>query len=299
MPRISFIMPAYKSTFLRQAIGSIVAQTFQDWELVVVDDCSPYDLGAIVAQYDDERIQYQRNDVNIGGKDLVSQWNHSMHFAKGEWIVLAADDDIYAPDFANTIISLSEHYPQVDLIRSRVEQIDEKGNHLWDDGILPELTDKDSYFKGWMDATVFDCIGNFAFRRNALESIGGFINFPCAFGSDIATPVAMSINGVANTSDMLFKFRQSGAAHLSGDKSKLNEKLIAITMMYNWFSEQDFLQKYSQRLHGKCIYDYFNLVIRHVGLIELPSMLKLCSLASPWEKCIMLARWTKRKICRK
>lgn len=287
-------MPAYKPNFLGQAIESIIAQTFQDWELVVVDDCSPYDLGSIVARYDDERIHYQRNDVNIGGKNLVSQWNHSIQFSKGEWVVLAADDDIYAPDFAKTVISLSEQYPQVDLIRSRVEQIDENGTHLWDDGTLPEFSDKDIYFVSWMDAKVFDCIGNFAFRRSALEKIGGFIDFPCAFGSDIATPVAMSKNGVANTSEMLFKFRQSDI-HLSSDRSRYDEKLAAISQMYSWFSNQSFLDKYSDRLHGKCIYDYFNLVIKNVSFRDLPNKLSLCLLASSYEKMVMTARWIKRK----
>lgn len=291
---LSFVMPAYKPDFIEQAIESIIAQTFQDWELVVVDDCSPYDLGSIVARYDDERIHYQRNDVNIGGKNLVSQWNHSIQSAKGEWVVLAADDDIYDPDFAKTVISLSEQYPQVDLIRSRVEQIDENGAHLWDDGTLPEFSDKDIYFVSWMDAKVFDCIGNFAFRRSALEKIGGFIDFPCAFGSDIATPVAMSKNGVANTSEMLFKFRQSDI-HLSSDRSRYDEKLAAISQMYSWFSNQSFLDKYSDRLHGKCIYDYFNLVIKNVSFRDLPNKLSLCLLASSYEKMIMTARWIKRK----
>ncbi|MCQ2140436.1 MAG: glycosyltransferase [Bacteroidales bacterium] len=295
MPKISFIMPAYKSAFLRQAIDSILAQTSENWELVVVDDCSPDDIGSIVASYNDVRIQYLRNDVNLGGKNLVSQWNHSIKFARGEWVVLAADDDEYAPEFAARIIALSEAHPEVDLIRSRVEQIDENGGHLWDDGTLPELTDKDEYFVSWMDARVFDCIGNFAFKRSSLEQIGGFIDFPCAFGSDIATPVAMSKNGVANTSEMLFKFRQS-SNHLSGDASKFDEKLAAISQMYSWFSEQDFLKKYAGRLHGKCVYDYFNLVVKNVSLRQLPGKLSGCVLASPWEKIMMVLRWVKRRL---
>lgn len=295
MPKISFIMPAYKSAFLRQAIDSILSQTSENWELVIVDDCSPNDLGSIVACYNDVRIQYFRNDVNLGGKNLVSQWNHSIKFARGEWVVLAADDDEYDPMFCETIIGLSEKYPYVDLIRSRVEQIDEKGAHLWDDGTLSELTDKDEYFVSWMDARVFDCIGNFAFRRETLEQMGGFIDFPCAFGSDIATPVALSKNGVANTSEMLFKFRQS-SNHLSGDTSKYDEKLAAISQMYSWFLRQDFLMKYSERLHGKCVYDYFNLVIKNVSLRQLPGKLKACVHASAFEKMLMVLRWTKRRL---
>ena len=62
MPKVSFIMPAYKARFLKEAIASIIAQTFVDWELVVVDDCSPDNLEQIVSKFKDGRIRYFRNE---------------------------------------------------------------------------------------------------------------------------------------------------------------------------------------------------------------------------------------------
>jgi len=58
MPKVSFIMPTWKGRYLVQAIQSIVDQTYSDWELVVVDDCSPEDLQSIVHQFNDPRINY-------------------------------------------------------------------------------------------------------------------------------------------------------------------------------------------------------------------------------------------------
>ena len=214
MKKVSFVMPVYKARFLKEAIASIVGQTFPDWELVVVDDCSPEPLGAIVAGFDDKRIKYIRNEANIGGKNLVRQWNHSVSFASGEWIVLAADDDMYRPTFAEECIRLSEKYPQVNLIHSSVEQIDEEGRHLFDDSILPEFISCYEYLNTWLRGASFSCIGNFMFHRKPLLEKGGFIDFPCAFGSDIATPLREAFNGVANTQAMLFCFRQS-VQHLS------------------------------------------------------------------------------------
>ena len=72
MATISFILPAWKARFLKEAVGSIVAQTSPDWELVVVDDCSPEPLGEIMAAFDDPRIRYFRNEINLGGQNLVS-----------------------------------------------------------------------------------------------------------------------------------------------------------------------------------------------------------------------------------
>ena len=307
MIRISFILPAWKDTFLDTAIQSIVSQTCMDWELVVIDDCSPAPLKEIVGRFSDSRIRYVRNDKNLGGENLVRQWNHCITFAQGDYIVLAADDDLYKPTFCEEIIRLAKRYPNVDLIHSSVEQIDENGKHLWDDSILPEYTSKYKYLNWWLTGRSFTCIGNFAFKRSALEALGGFIDFPCAFGSDIATPIALSKNGVANTQQMLFCFRQS-TQHLSADSSRFKEKLEAISQLSEWLQAIDYptpdapedREFYSVKnpnyLHRKVVYDYFNLVIQYLPFQELPVHLKLCRLATPTDKCMMVLRWIKKRL---
>ena len=307
MSKLSFILPAYKGRFLKKAIYSIVQQTSPNWELVVVDDCSPDPIREIVESISDSRIRYYCNPENIGGKDLVKQWNHCIKYAKGDWIVLAADDDLYRPTFCEEVLRLSEKYPQVDLIHSSVEQIDEEGCHLWDDCILPEFTSKYEYLNWWLTGRSFTCIGNFAFRRTALESLGGFMDFPCAFGTDIATPISLSQKGVANTQEMLFRFRQ-GAQHLSADSSRFKEKLEGISRLSEFLrsiryetpdneTDRTFYSIVNEDyLHKKCVYDYFNLVIRHLSFGDLFPYLKLCRLADGKDKLMMILRWFKRKI---
>ena len=306
-PLISFILPAWKARFLKEAIGSIVDQTCSDWELVVVDDCSPEPLQEIVSSFQDPRIHYFRNEKNLGGENLVRQWNHCISFATGDYIVLAADDDRYKPTFCEECLRLAEKYPQVDLIHASVEQIDESGNHLEDDSILPEFTNKYEYLNWWVTGRSFTCIGNFAFRRTALLGMGGFIDFPCAFGSDIATPIALSVHGVANTQDMLFCFRQS-TQHLSADSSRFKEKIEAVSKLSEWLeainyefpdnpTDLDFYQvKNPKYLRHKAVYDYFNLVIRYLPARALPVYLKLCRLATPLDRFMMILRWVKARI---
>lgn len=300
-------MPSFKATFLAEAIDSILAQINHDWELVVVDDCSLEPVGEIVASFSDPRIRYFRNEKNIGGKDLVRQWNHSISFASGDYIVLAADDDKYKPEFCEEIIRLAEKYPEVDLIHSSVEQIDEDGNHLWDDSILPEYTSKYEYLNWWITGRSFTCVGNFAFKRSALMEIGGFKDFPCAFGSDIATPILLSKNGVANTQQMLFCFRQS-KQHLSADQSRFKEKLEAISQLSeflrsihydkpdNWQDKEFYSIVNEDYLQKKCVYDYFNLVIKYLPLHQLFPHLKLCRLACLKDKTMMTLRWIKKRV---
>lgn len=300
-------MPAWKSRYLREALQSIVQQTSPDWDLVVVDDCSPEPLKEIVSAFEDARIRYVRNDKNIGGTDLVAQWNHCITFATGDYVVLAADDDLYRPGFCAECIRLAEKYPEVDLIHASVEQIDGEGKHLDDDSILPEFTNKYAYLNWWVTGRVFTCVGNFAFKRSALLALGGFISFPCAFCSDIATPIALSQNGVANTSEMLFCFRISDQ-HLSSDTSRFDEKLEALSRMSEWLQAIDYgvpedpedRALYSvmnpDYLHRKIIYEYFNLILNNVPLSQVPHFLRRCRLATPKDKLMMVLRWFKRRL---
>lgn len=95
MPKVSVLIPAYKSKFLRQMLDSLVSQTYSNIEIIVVDDDSPNNLRQIVDEIEDIRIKYHRNPINIGGENLVSNWNHVLEYATGDLTVLASDDDIY------------------------------------------------------------------------------------------------------------------------------------------------------------------------------------------------------------
>lgn len=305
-PRISFVMPAWKSVFIQQAISSIVSQTCPDWELIVVDDCSPDPIREIVDAFSDRRIRYVRNEENIGGKDLVRQWNHSITYANGDFIVLAGDDDLYRETFCAECIRLMDKYPHVDLIHSSVEMIDETGKHLFDDDVPSEFTNKYEYLNLWVTGRLNTCMGNYAFRRSALQEIDGFISFPCAFGTDIATPIALSKNGVANLPGLLFCFRIS-SQHLSSDSSRYVEKLEAISQLSEYLQSIDYevpnnvadREFYSvmnpDYLHRKVVYDYFNLVIKFLPLSKL-YYLKYCRLAAPYDKLMMILRWAKNRL---
>ena len=70
MQKYNFLLPAYKPDFFKEALDSILGQTYRDFKLIILDDCSPYDLKSIVDEYDDDRITYYRNEENMGAKAL-------------------------------------------------------------------------------------------------------------------------------------------------------------------------------------------------------------------------------------
>lgn len=233
MSKVSFILPAYKGAFLERSIRSILAQTYRDYELIVVDDCSPEDIKTIVDQFFDARICYRRNKTNLGGEDLIAAWKHAMSFAKGEWCVLAGDDDYYAPTFLEELISLSKKYPKSDLIHARQVVVDKDDNWLV---MARPHTEYESQIEFAYTRAIWkfeQAAPDFMFRLEAYRRIGGFVNFPMAWYSDDATWMLLARNGVANTRKPLFFFRHSGI-NISTRKDFIIPKVRAAEAFKKW-----------------------------------------------------------------
>lgn len=232
----SFVMPAYKRQFLYMAIDSILKQSYQDFEVVIINDESPEGLDEVVQRFHDNRIRYEANHTNIGRKDLVANWNHCIQFAKCNYIILATDDDMFGPEFLQEAVRLINKYPNVDIIRSGVQKIDEKGKVLDIEFPFKEhMTNREftlQYAKGGM----ISCVSNYIYRREALNNIGGFISFPRAHYSDDATALALSSNGVACMNTNNFKFRVS-SINLSNrnDLTIVKEQLKATEQYMGWY----------------------------------------------------------------
>ena len=83
--QLAIIIPAYKAAFLPAALDSIAAQTCKDFTVYVGDDCSPEPIGSIVEKYRDKMdIVYKRFDTNLGGTDLVAQWERCIAMSQNE-----------------------------------------------------------------------------------------------------------------------------------------------------------------------------------------------------------------------
>ena len=234
--KYSFVLPAYKSQFLKESIDSILAQSYKDFELIIVDDASPDDIKGVVGSYDDARIRYYRNEENIGGTNLVAQWNHSIEYANGDWIILATDDDIYENAFLETADKLLGKYPNVDIFRGRIivtNSTHESISHA--EQCLPELTCIEEFYYSIFHG-LLGGIAEYVFRKSALEAIGGFIDFPMAVGSDNATALLMAKNGIVCSGDFLVRFRYSGK-NISSEGNYLIEKATAVMMYYAYYFE--------------------------------------------------------------
>jgi glycosyltransferase involved in cell wall biosynthesis len=95
-PAVSVCIPTYRgAAHIAETIESVLAQSFADFELVIVDDASPDETGQVVARYRDARLRYLRSERNAG---VEENWNRCLRFARGRYFKLLPDDDLIAPD---------------------------------------------------------------------------------------------------------------------------------------------------------------------------------------------------------
>lgn len=89
-------MPSYNTgKFIKKTIDSVIDQTYENWELIIVDDCSTDNTDDVVSTYTDSRIQYFKNPKNSGA--AISR-NTALKKASGQWIAFLDSDDLWMPE---------------------------------------------------------------------------------------------------------------------------------------------------------------------------------------------------------
>lgn len=224
MTKFTIAIPCYKDKFLDETIDSILSQSFKDFEIVIVNDASPFNIDAIIAKYNDPRIKYFRNETNCGAINVVDNWNKCLSYATGEYIICMGDDDKLLPTCLEEYVKLIELYPGLGVYHTWTEIIDENSNIIRMQEARPLYEGVYSMMWGrWNGRTQF--IGDFLFERKLLMNNGGFYKLPLAWASDdISAYIAARKNGIANMQVPGFQYRaNSQSISRTGDAAvKLN-----------------------------------------------------------------------------
>ena len=125
---VSIIMPSWNTgNFIADSIQCVLAQTYTDWELLIVDDCSTDNTDEIIRPFlKDTRIRYIKNDVNSGA---ALTRNKAMKKAQGEWIAFLDSDDLWMPTKLENQVRFMQANNYV-LSYHEYEKIDESGESL-------------------------------------------------------------------------------------------------------------------------------------------------------------------------
>ena len=243
---IALVIPAYKSTFLPATLDSIAAQTCKDFTLYVGDDCSPEPIGRIAEEYRDRiDMVYRRFDSNLGGEDLVAQWERCIAMSGDEpYIWLFSDDDVMEPDCVEELLRQIERTNGAyDLYHFDVDRIDERGYFFSRKEDYPTVLTAYQFYRGKNAGRFSSFAVDNVFSRRIYER-HGFVKFDLAWGSDVATWIVFSREkGMYTIPNARVKWRES-SQNITPDNSrliaerKLRAELAFLSWAYQYFDEE-------------------------------------------------------------
>ncbi|HET8925055.1 MAG TPA: glycosyltransferase [Candidatus Acidoferrum sp.] len=121
-PLVSFVVPCYKlAHLLPQCVNSILAQTYGNFEVLIMDNCSPDNTPEVAASFDDPRVTHIRNDVNLGH---VRNFNKGISMARGKYVwLVSADDWLRGTAVLGRYVELMERNPEVGYVFCRAVEV--------------------------------------------------------------------------------------------------------------------------------------------------------------------------------
>ncbi len=167
MPRISVIIPAYNgvSRYLEQSIRSVLAQTFRDFELIVVDDASTDDTARLVLRFPSAR--YYKRPTN-GGQAVAR--NDGARLAKGECLAFLDQDDLWEPTFLEEAFAVLNAHSEAALVHCDGYQVNERNDILEYDGAMKHTNSITQMLRGGHDVATSGSL----FRKTCFDTVGGY-----------------------------------------------------------------------------------------------------------------------------
>ncbi len=185
IPKVSAIIPNYNhAPFLRQRIESVLGQTCQDFEVILLDDCSTDDSQSILREYAaDSRVRIEFNEKNSGS--TFKQWNKGVRLARGEYVWIAESDDHAEPQLLEKLVSRLNTEPSVAFCYCRSWRISSEGEIIefldrWASDLDPLKWTADHLADGHEECRKYlvrrNTIPNASsvlFRKDVYERVGG------------------------------------------------------------------------------------------------------------------------------
>ncbi len=223
-PTVTVLMPVYNGiAHLREGIGSVVGQSFHDWELLVVDDGSTDGSAEVAEGWGDARVRVVRNGENLG---LVASLNRGLAEARGEFVARLDADDVCAPTRLAEQVSFARGNPAVPLLGSDADLISERGRSAgrWRTGGRADLVRWELNFR-----TPFAHSSAFFRRGVVVEKFRGYRDSQASEDLDLWSRVAREYP-VVTLRKPLVKYRQHGrsimaAANEGGANEDVAERL--------------------------------------------------------------------------
>ncbi|MEZ5659777.1 MAG: glycosyltransferase [Burkholderiaceae bacterium] len=210
-PLISVVVPLYdKAEFAERLVGSLLAQTLTDFEVVIVDDGSHDDGADRIARMTREDARFVVHRRDNGG--VSSARNEAISLCRGEWVAFLDADDAWNPEYLAVVADAARRWPRAAMISTAHETRTPSQPVTDNRGLLPEdrPIDARGFFEAWLRAgerPVF--IGATSIRRECLRKCGGFLP-GMNLGEELLTFIRVLEHG-----QLLFIDRVLATYHLS------------------------------------------------------------------------------------
>lgn len=247
-PKVSICIPVYNgSDYIADAIDSILAQTYRNFNLIICDNCSTDDTANIVLSFKDDRIKYVRNPKNLG---LVGNANRCLELSNGEYICIFHHDDVMLSDNLESKVHILDKHPEVGFVHSNIMLIDSNGKvvneNIWNkDSRQDYIEDGLTVFRKYISYLPFGAsifIGSVLARRSCYAQLGGFNpDLPHCNDSEMWMRMLLFYN-VACIGTPLVKYRvhRASASTSWGDYTNINyikEHYKAARIIFNNYKE--------------------------------------------------------------
>ncbi len=219
MSRVTVFMPVYNAErYLKQSIDSILNQTYQDFDFIIVEDASTDRSMDVLRSYKDKRIKIYQNESNMG---ISYTRNRGLELCKTEYMALLDDDDIAMPYRLEHEVKFLDEHPQVDVVGGHQRQIDADGrdiNKQWSVYLNPK------YIKAYLMTGNTVVNGSTMFRKKLIDDHNIRYQEHCYGAEDYRFWVECSIKGtIANLDEVLLLWR-NGHGNETGRTTRDNWK---------------------------------------------------------------------------
>lgn len=241
--KVSVAVPTYNGeAYVAEAIRSILAQTFTDFELVIVDDRSTDKTLDILRSFSDPRIRITRNEERLG---LVGNWNRCLQETKGDAICIFHQDDVMLLGNLEEKLRILDSNASVGLVHSAAELLVETGAPSppvdWIEKSAEDfIVDGREYFRKLLFQGNLLCAPTVLASRRQLLELGGF-DEELTFTSDYEMWLKMcAVSRIAFLSRPLIRYRwhEANASHAYRFERGIDESLVAAKRALGFFLEK-------------------------------------------------------------
>jgi glycosyltransferase involved in cell wall biosynthesis len=245
-PKVSVLIPNYNyARFIGEAIESVLNQTYEDFELIIVDNRSTDNTEEVVNKYlFDDRVRFVKNEENIG---MVPNFNKCLEIAKGEYIKFLLSDDIFHPELLAEFVKVLDENPGVCLVTSDSESF----------GVESKL--RKCPFTGLQK-------GEFVIRESIKNGAGNFLGEPTTVmfrASGLRVGNFNPLYPCLNDLDFWLRQLTTGDCYFVSKTLsyfRVHDAQASYVKNYaNWFDEYNFYKRVKTVNHYKVAYNDLNI----------------------------------------